>query len=68
MKFSDGVNEISDYWKDYYKKLGSEVPLNQPGTNPYQLSQSKKFKFVGKLEQRNTFKNRVLTDVTKFVQ
>lgn len=51
MKFGDGVNEISDYWKEYYEKLGSEVPLNQPGTNPYQLSQSEKLEFIGKLEQ-----------------
>lgn len=51
MKFSDGVNEISDYWKEYYKKLESEVPLNQPGTNPYQLLQSERLQFIGKLEQ-----------------
>lgn len=51
MKFGDGTNEISDYWKDYYKKLESEVPLNQSGTNPFQLSKSEKLEYMGKLEQ-----------------
>lgn len=53
MKFNDEKNEISEYWKKYYEKLGLEVPLNQPGTNPYQLSLSEKISFVGKLEQEN---------------
>lgn len=50
MKFNDEKNEISEYWKEHYKKLGLEVPLNMPGTNPYQLSLSKKLTFAGKLE------------------
>ncbi len=50
MKFNDEKNEISEYWKEYYEKLGLEVPLNMPGTNPYQLSLSKKLIFAGKLE------------------
>ena len=40
MKFGDGEQEISDFWKDYYRELGLPVPLNQPGTNPSQLSAS----------------------------
>ncbi|MCQ2593559.1 MAG: UDP-N-acetylmuramoylalanyl-D-glutamate--2,6-diaminopimelate ligase [Treponema sp.] len=51
MKFGDGVKEISDYWMKYYKELGTEIPLNQPGTNPYQLSLSKHLTFIGELEQ-----------------
>ena len=38
MKFGNDVQEISDFWKEYYKELGLAVPLNQPGTNPSQLA------------------------------
>ena len=40
MKFGDGEQEISDFWKDYYRELGLPVPLNQLGTNPSQLAAS----------------------------
>ena len=40
MKFGDGEQEISDFWRDYYRELGLPVPLNQPGTNPSQLAAS----------------------------
>ena len=40
MKFGDNMQEISDFWRDYYKELGLAVPLNQPGTNPSQLAAS----------------------------
>ena len=40
MKFDDEEQEISDFWRGYYKELGLSVPLNQPGTNPSQLAAS----------------------------
>ena len=40
MKFGDNMQEISDFWRDYYKELGLAVPLSQPGTNPSQLAAS----------------------------
>ena len=40
MKFGEGNQEISDFWRDYYRELGLAVPLNQPGTNPSQLATS----------------------------
>ena len=40
MKFGDDTQEISDFWRDYYRELGLPVPLNQPGTNPSQLAVS----------------------------
>ena len=40
MKFGDEEQEISDFWRGYYKELGLSVPLNQPGTNPSQLTTS----------------------------
>ena len=50
MKFGDGENEISDYWKKYYKELGEPVPVGQPGTNPGQLAKSEKLHYIGKLD------------------
>ena len=40
MKFGNNIQEISDFWRDYYRELGLPVPLNQPGTNPSQLATS----------------------------
>ena len=40
MKFGDGEQEISDFWREYYRKLELPVPLNQQGTNPSQLAAS----------------------------
>lgn len=49
MKFGDEKHEISDFWQNYYDKLGVAVPLNVPGTNPSQLAQLDVFEFVGVL-------------------
>ena len=40
MKFGDDIQEISDFWREYYRDLGLSVPLDQPGTNPSQLATS----------------------------
>ena len=40
MKFGDDTQEISDFWREYYRELGLAVPLDQPGTNPSQLATS----------------------------
>ena len=40
MKFGDDTQEISDFWREYYRELGLSVPLDQPGTNPSQLATS----------------------------
>ena len=45
MKFGDDKQEISNFWRDYYRELGLAVPLNQPGTNPSQLAQSPRLQF-----------------------
>ena len=39
-KFGDDTQEISDFWREYYRDLGLPVPLNQSGTNPSQLAAS----------------------------
>ena len=40
MKFGDEEEEISSFWRNYYRELDLPVPLNQPGTNPSQLAAS----------------------------
>ncbi len=40
MKFGNDTQEISDFWSEYYRELGLDVPLNQPGTNPSHLATS----------------------------
>ena len=45
MKFGEGEEEISSFWKAYSRELGLAVPLNQPGTNPSQLAQSHHLQF-----------------------
>ena len=45
MKFGEGEEEISSFWKAYYRELGLAVPLDQPGTNPSQLAQSPHLQF-----------------------
>ena len=45
MKFGEGEDEISSFWKAYYRELGLAVPLDQPGTNPSQLAQSPPLQF-----------------------
>ena len=40
MKFGDDIQEISDFWREYYRDLRLPVPLNQSGTNPSQLAAS----------------------------
>ena len=45
MKFGEGEEEISSFWKAYYRELGLAVPLDQPGTNPSQLAQSSRLQF-----------------------
>ena len=45
MKFGEGEEEISSFWKAYYRELGLAVPLDQPGTNPSQLAQSPPLQF-----------------------
>ncbi|MFS9201586.1 YiiX/YebB-like N1pC/P60 family cysteine hydrolase [Streptococcus parasanguinis] len=45
MKFGEEEEEISSFWKAYYRELGLAVPLDQPGTNPSQLAQSPHLQF-----------------------
>ena len=49
MQFGDEENLISDFWQEYYLDLSLAVPIDQPGTNPSQLAQSRKLIYKGEL-------------------
>lgn len=49
MKFGDNEHEVSDFWINYYLKLGVDVPLNQPGTNPSDLAAAEEIEYIGTL-------------------
>ena len=40
---------IDNFWIDFYKKKGKEVPQDEPGTNPNQLASSEKLTRIGEL-------------------
>lgn len=41
---------IDDFWIDFYRKKGKEVPQDEPGTNPNQLATSEKLIRIGALK------------------
>ena len=49
MSFHDNTGEIIDYWKEYYRKAGKDVPEGAPGSNPGNLSRNSKIKIIGQL-------------------
>ena len=49
MSFHDATGNITDYWKNFYKKRGMDVPEGQPGTNPSELSQRENVRITSRL-------------------
>jgi hypothetical protein len=49
MSFHDNSGEITNFWKEYYRKAGKEVPEGAPGSNPGDLSRNPKVKIIGQL-------------------
>ena len=47
MSFHDKTGKITNYWKEYYHKVGKEVPEGAPGSNPGDLSRNQKVKIIG---------------------
>ncbi|WP_313385359.1 YiiX/YebB-like N1pC/P60 family cysteine hydrolase [Chishuiella sp.] len=41
------TGKIDDFWINFYKKQGKNVPQDEPGTNPNQLANSDKLKKIG---------------------
>ena len=44
-----GTGIIDDFWIDFYRKKGKDVPQNEPGTNPNQLATSEKLVRIGEI-------------------
>lgn len=44
------TGKIDDFWVDFYRKKGKEVPQDEPGTNPNQLASSEKLIKIGELK------------------
>jgi hypothetical protein len=44
------TDQIDDFWVEFYRQNGIDVPQDQPGTNPNQLATSNKLDKVGELE------------------
>jgi hypothetical protein len=44
------TDQIDDFWVEFYRQNGIDVPQDQPGTNPNQLATSTKLDKVGELE------------------
>lgn len=48
MSFHDKSGNVTQFWKDYYRSYGMEVPEGKPGTNPGGISQSKAIEIIYK--------------------
>ena len=44
------TGKIDDFWVDFYRKKGKDVPQDEPGTNPNQLASSEKLIKIGELK------------------
>ncbi len=49
MSFHDKSGKVTDFWTEYYKKYGMEVPEGKPGTNPGGISRSDAIEIIYKL-------------------
>ncbi|MCR4852698.1 MAG: hypothetical protein K5893_03810 [Prevotella sp.] len=50
MSFHDKNGHITDYWLNFYKNQGMEVPEGQPGTNPGELSRRETIAILFRLQ------------------
>ena len=50
MSFHDTTCAVTPYWKEYYARRGKNVPEGEPGSNPGQLSRSKKIRILGRFK------------------
>lgn len=49
MSFHDASGKITGYWTAYYQRAGKSVPEGVPGTNPGQLSRSRRLRIIYQL-------------------
>lgn len=50
MSFHDATGQVTDYWKEYYKKRHMQVPEGHPGSNPGGLSLNPKVSILGEIK------------------
>ncbi len=48
MSFHDETGRVTDYWTEFYRQRGMQVPEGAPGTNPGELSRRPQVKIIGK--------------------
>ena len=48
MSFHDATGQVTDYWRDFYRKRGMQVPEGEPGTNPGELSRRQQVTILGR--------------------
>lgn len=53
MSFHDASGAILPYWTEHYAKRGMAVPEGAPGTNPGDISRSRKLRLIEVKELRN---------------
>lgn len=46
MSFHDASGKVTDFWREYYRRRGLEVPEGHPGTNPGALSRSERIEII----------------------
>lgn len=49
MSFHDASGKVTAYWTEYYRRAGKAVPECCPGTNPGQLSRSRRMRIIYQL-------------------
>jgi hypothetical protein len=47
MSFHDESGKVTDYWTDFYRQRGMDVPEGAPGTNPGELSRRHEVSIIG---------------------
>ncbi len=52
MSFHDRSGRVTPYWTEYYARHGMQVPEGWPGSNPGQLSRSRKLRILGVVGQQ----------------
>lgn len=48
MSFHDESGQVTEYWRDFYRRRGMAVPEGRPGTNPGELSRRPQVTILGK--------------------
>ena len=50
MSFHDSTGQVTDYWLEFYRQRGMEVPEGAPGTNPGELSRRPQITIIGRYQ------------------